>query len=227
MDRKSKSEEILAKYGIKINPNLPRIESEREAQIKSPEEIVKRAVTAFLTAQIAIDIMNENGAAESAVFFKPILERFGLTDELTDDEKPYFDTSVCDDISVEDANQIQWRIEMCVVLFWACGFRKELEFPAGDMSDTRPEIGLIGGCKNFEELMSHVKMRSPSEILDMADLMFRADWACVEARINNDPSLMGNTAEWFSDVVVEQHKGVNWLIGAVDADDWDNVLPHT
>lgn len=227
MDRKSKSEKVLEEYKIKINPNLPRIESEDEAQIKSPEEIVKRAVTAFLTAQIAIDIMNDNGAKASAEFFMPILERFGLTEELTDDEKPYFDLSVCDDISIEDANEIQWRIEMCVVLFWACGFREDLDFPVDDMSDTQNEIQLIGGCKNFDELMSHVKMRSPSEILDMADLLFRADWACVEARLHNDPSLMGNTGELFSDVVVEQHKGVNWLIGAVDAEDWDNVRPHT
>lgn len=227
MDRKAKSEKVLAKYKIKINPNLPRIENEEEARIKSPEEIVKRAVAAFLTAQIAIDIINGNGAAESAEFFTPILERFGLKDELTDDEKPYFDLAKCDDISEDDANQLQWRIEMCVVLFWACGFRKKLEFPPSELSDTGSEVALIGGCGNFEELMKHVKMRSASEILDMADLLFRADWACVEARINNDPSALGKTGQFFSDVIVEQHKGVNWLRCAVDADDWDNVLPHT
>ncbi len=227
MDRKAKSEKILAKYQIKINPNLPQIENEDEARIKSPEEIVKRAVTAFLTAQIAIDAMSGNGAKESVEFFTPILERFGLKDELTPDEKPFFDLAVCDDISEEDANSLQWRIEMCVVLFWACGFRKKLEFPPSELSDTRPEIGLIGGCKSFDELMGHVKMRSASEILDVADLLFRADWACVEARIHNDPSALGKTEQFFSDVIVEQHKGVNWLIGAVDAEDWDNVLPHT
>lgn len=227
MDRKAKSEKTLEKYKIKINPNLSRIENEEEARIKSPEEIVKRAVTAFITAQIAIDVLNGNGAAESAEFFTPILERFGLMDELTPDEKPYFDLSVCDDISEDDANQLQWRIEMCVVLFWACGFRENLEFPPLELSDTSPEIALIGRCKSFDELMTHVKMRSASEILDIADLLFRADWACVEARIHNDPSALGKTGQFFSDVIVEQHKGVNWLIGAVDAEDWDNVLPHT
>lgn len=223
MDRKSKSEETLAKHGVKINPNLPPIESEEEAEFKSPEEIVKRAVTAFLTAQIAIDIMDGNGARESAEFFTPILERFGLKGELTDDEKPYFDLAICDDISADDANQIQWRIEMCAVLFWACGFCESLDYPS-EMTDTAKQIELIGGCKNFEELMKHVTMRSPSEILDMADFLYRADWACVEARIHNDPSPMGDL---FPDVVVEQHKGSNWIIGTIDADDWDNVRPHT
>ena len=67
-------------------------------------------------------------------------------------------------------------------------------------------------------------MRTPAEILDEADLIFRMDWACVEARLKNDPSLMGDL---FQDVVVERHKGLNWIIGAYGADDWDTVAPHT
>lgn len=223
MDRKSRSEKVLKKHKIMINPNLPRIENEDEAKPRSPEEIVKRVVTAFLTAQIAIDIINDEGAEESAKFFTPILERFGLADELTDDEKPYFDLEKCGKIDKHDANQIQWRIEMCVPLFWACGFRKKLEYPS-EMADTTNEIKLIGGCENFGELMKHVKMRKLSEILDAADLIFRMDWACVEARIENNPGIMGDL---FPDVVVEQHKGLNWIIGAYDAEDWDTVRPNT
>ena len=82
---------------------------------------------------------------------------------------------------------------------------------------------MIASCDNFEELMQNVKMRNPSKILDKADLLFRMDWACVNARLNGElPS--GNLNP---DVVVEQHKGINWLIGAFDAEDWDKVKPHT
>ena len=221
--RKERSEKILAKHKVMINPSLPRIESEDESHIKSSEEIVKRAVTAFVTAQIAIDICNDNGALESAEFFAPILERFELTKELTEDEKPYFDTKKCNDISKDAANQIQWRIEMCMPLFWACGFWKELDYPS-EMTDTSELIALIDGCGDFDALMSHVKMRSASEILDLADMLFRMDWACVEAWLKKDPTIMGDLS---SDVVVEQHKGVNWLIGAYDAENWDTVAPHT
>lgn len=221
--RKERSEKVLAKHKVMINPNLPRIENEDEAKIKSPEEIVKRAVTAFITVQIAIDICNDNGALESAEFFIPILERFGLMNELTEDEKIYLDKERCDDIPQDAAYQFQWRLEMCVPLFWACGFWKKLDYPNG-MTDTVKLMILIDGCENFDELMSHVKMRPASEILDSADLLFRMDWACVEARIKNDPSIMGDL---FPDVVVEQHKGVNWLIGAYDAENWDTVAPHT
>lgn len=221
--RKESSEKVLAKHKVMINPNLPRIENEDEAKIKSPEEIVKRAVTAFITVQIAIDICNNNGALESVEFFTPILERFGLMSELTEDEKIYFDKAKCDDIPQDAAYQMQWRLEMCVPLFWACGFWKKLDYP-DEMTDTVKLTILIDSCKNFDELMSHVKMRSASEILDSADLLFRMDWACVEARIKNDTGIMGDL---FPDVVVEQHKGVNWLIGAYGAENWDTVAPHT
>lgn len=221
--RKQRTEQLLKKNGIAVNPNLPEIVSEADAVIRSPEEIVRRAVTAFITAQIAIDICNDNGAAESVEFFTPIMERFGLMGELTDDERIYFDPSECDNISKDEAYQMQWRLEMCVPLFWACGYMKKLEFPDG-MTDTADQIRLIGGCGNFKKLMSEVKMRAASEILDSADAIFRMDWACVEARLKNDASLSGRLN---SDVVMEQHKGFNWLIGAYDAEDWDSVKPHT
>ena len=220
--RKERSEKILAKHKVAINPNLPGYIDD-ESRIKSPEEIVKRAVAAFITCQIAIDICNDNGALESAKFFLPIIERFGLMDELTEDEKPYFDIARCESISKDAAYQLQWRLEMCVVLFWACGFQKKLDYP-DVMTDTVKLTRLIGGCEDFAELMKLVKMRSPDEIFDAADLLLRMDWACVEARVKGDPSLMGDLS---SDVVVEQHKGVNWLIGAYGAEDWDSVAPNT
>lgn len=221
--RKERSEKLLAKHKVTINPNLPRIENEDEAKIKSPEEIVKRAVTAFIVAQIAVDICNENGALESAKFFTPIMERFGLMSELTDDEKIYFDLEKCDSIPRDDAFQMQWRLEMCLPLFWACGFWKKLDYPKV-MTDTTPLTHIIGPCENFEALMKLVKMRSAAEILDAADLLYRMDWACVEARIRNDPSIFGDLNP---DVVLEQHKGINWIIGAYGAKNWDNVAAHT
>lgn len=220
--RKERSEKILAKHKVAINPNLPGYIDD-ESRIKSSEEIVKRAVAAFITCQIAIDICNDNGALESAEFFLPILERFGLADELTEDEKPYFDVKKCESISKDDAFQHQWRLEMSVVLFWACGFLKKLDYP-DVMTDTVKLSRMIGGCEDFADLMKNVKMRSPDEIFDAADLLLRMDWACVEARLRNDPSLQGDLDP---DVVVEQHKGANWLISAYGAEDWDSVAPNT
>ena len=223
MDRKARSEKVLKKHKILINPTLSRIADENEARLKTPEEIVKRGVTAFLTTQIAIDILNNAGMEKSVEFFAPILDRFGLRGELTEDEKPFFDLSQCGSIDQQQANNMQWRLEMVAALFWACGFIKKLPYPSV-MVDTTKQIFLIANSNSFEELMRNVKMRSLKEILDATDLIFRMNWACVEARVKNDPSIMGDL---FTDVVWEQHKGFNWLIGAYDADDWDTVNPHT
>lgn len=223
MDRKTRSEKVLKKHNILINPTLSRIANEEEARLRSSEEIVKRGVTALLTAQIAIDILNGTGAAKSVEFFSPFLDRFSLRGELTEDEKPYFDPKLYDGITEQQANEMQWRLEMCAALFWACGFIKKLPYPS-EMIDATKQIFMINSCENFAELMKNVKMRSLGEILDATDLIFRMNWACVEARVKNNPSIMGDL---FSDVVWEQHKGFNWLIGAYDAEDWDAVNPHT
>ncbi len=225
--RKERSERFLLSQHVQINPNLPEIANEADAEIKSPEEAVKRVVTAFLAAQIAIDICNGETGTESAEFFTNIIWELGLDNELTADEKKYF--ALADEreprISPEAANQFQWRIETCMPLFWACGFLgdDDLPFPS-DITDTTNLIKLLGGCHSFAEVMSHVKMHTPSEILDNADVCLRMHWACVEARLKNDRSICGDL---MSDVVMEQHKGFNWLIGAFDAEDWDNVRTHT
>ena len=172
---------------------------------------------------MAIDICNGNDVEESARICKEILCKYGLADELTEDEKPYLDLAQCGSISIENANEMQWRIEMCMPLFWACGYWKKLDYP-NEMTDASPLFKTLFSCDSFDDIMKKVKMRELSEILDGADLIFRMDWACVEARIKNDPQLMGDL---FPDVVVEQHKGFNWLIGAFDAENWDTVAPHT
>ena len=66
-------------------------------------------------------------------------------------------------------------------------------------------------------------MKDSSEILDNADVIYRMDWACVDARIKG----MSSPADLDAEVVVEQHKGFNWIIGAYASDDWDNISADT
>ncbi|MGR5559350.1 DUF4272 domain-containing protein [Vibrio fortis] len=49
--RKFRSEQILSKYNVPINKNLPYIEDEHEALVRSKEEIAKRAI-ALLTVAV-------------------------------------------------------------------------------------------------------------------------------------------------------------------------------
>lgn len=224
--RKERSEKFLNKQNIKINPHLPVIEDENEAKLKSPEQTVKRAVTALFATQIAMDVLNPQAdVKESAVFFGEMLARLGLSDEPTPEEKMFF--ALVNDNAPKPAEKfasdMAWRIEMVVPLLWACGIISEdLAYP-DKVSEYIEAARMIASCDNFDELMLKVNMRNPSKILDKADLLFRMDWACVDARLKGEiPS--GNLNP---DVVVEQHKGINWLIGAFDAEEWDKVKPHT
>lgn len=60
---------------------------------------------------------------------------------------------------------------MCMPLFWVCGFlgNDDLRFPS-DITDTSDLIKLLGSCHSFAEVMSCVKVHTPSEILDNADV---------------------------------------------------------
>lgn len=224
--RKERSEKFLNKQNIKINPHLPVIEDENEAKLKSPEQTVKRAVTALFATQIAMDVLNPRAdVKESAAFFGEMLARLGLSDEPTPEEKMFF--ALVNDNAPKPAEKfasdMAWRVEMVIPLLWACGIISEdLAYP-DKVSEYIEAARMIASCDNFDELMMKVNMRNPSKILDKADLLFRMDWACVDARLKGEiPS--GNLN---SDVVVEQHKGINWLIGAFDAEEWDKVKPHT
>ena len=224
--RKERSEKFLNKKNIKINPHLPVIEDETEAKIKSPEETVKRAVTALFATQIAMDLLNpQSDVKESAAFFGEMLERLGLSGEPTPEEKMFFAlvNANAPQPTEKFASDMAWRIEMVIPLLWACGIISEdLSYP-DKMSEYIEQARVIAACDNFDELMQKVNMRNPSKILDKADLLFRMEWACVDARLRGEiPS--GNLNP---DVVVEQHKGLNWLIGAFDAENWDKVKPHT
>ena len=66
-------------------------------------------------------------------------------------------------------------------------------------------------------------MRPVDEILDAADLNYRYDWACVNARIDRKSLPCGLNES----VVVERHKALNWLIGADGAEDWDKIVVNT
>lgn len=76
--------------------------------------------------------------------------------------------------------------------------------------------------RTLEELRAGARLRSPAEVLDQADLIYRYAWACTEARIHGQPPPAGLSA----DVVMEWHPALNWLIGYQDAP-WDEVPTDT
>ncbi len=242
-NRKARSEKILGSLGIKLNPYLPVIEDISEIELKSPEEIVKRGLTAFLTAQTAFDI-DKGNTTESRNFFLPLLKKFSLENELTEDEKFIM---FSENISPRLVTDIVWRMERCYTLFWACGLIDgDLDYPE-NTHNLEEIVSIIQNSQCLDDIVKRTQMRSAEEILDKADLIYRMDWACVDKRINgngNNKSLIKslfskkstsggndgsshNRLHLNSDVTVEFHKGLNWVIGAYGAENWDNISADT
>lgn len=216
MTRKERSEAYLNAHGIKINSNLPDMGT--DVRVKPAEEILRRAVAALLATQVAIELAEGEDGTRAALYFGMYLKRFGLEHSLTHDEARIFSC----DIPAKEAAELTWRVEMCIPLFWACGFLTERRYPEAPSSYAEV-VKIIDSCADFAALCERVQMRPEEEILDAADLIYRMDWACVDAMIKHE-TVSGNLSY---DVVMEQHKGFNWMIGAADAENWDQVLPHT
>lgn len=90
------------------------------------------------------------------------------------------------------------------VLLWALGIVEELNYPE-NIVDCDFAIQAVVSAKTFEEFMAKVKLRDIEEILDQADLIYRYDWACVSARLNQEQA----PAQLNSAVVVERHGALN------------------
>lgn len=217
--RKLFSESFLERSGVTVDVSLSMFLDEDSARIKSREEIARRAVAAFLTAQIAIGICSGEDLRKSVAVFGYLLDKHSVRDELTPDERRYFDPEHCAEITREDAFEMQWRVERCMPLFWALGITDgDLDYP-NKITDTDAVAKIICGAKNLSEIIKIVDDLDINEILSTADTCMRMHHACVRSRELGDPKIKGDLD---SDVVSEQYLGFCWLVGACECDYWDN-----
>lgn len=212
LSRKEKSEEILKKEDIKINFNLPHIETDEETTLRTSEEIAKRVTVLAVTNLIAFDSIEPEEAID-------YLKDCDLWDYTTPGEKDFLN-----DPTEYKKSQESWKCECIWVLLWALKKVDSLPFPNElcDLNDIPAENYPVGGDIDPNDFINAPhELRSKSEILDAADLYYRYDWACVDARINNiemttiDPG-----------IVYERHYALNWLITYMDQD-WDDVSCDT
>ncbi len=210
--RKLTSENILKSRGIKINVNLPCIESESEILLRQPEEIAQRITILAITNLVAFD----HFSGEEAIQY---LKRYELWDFVTPDEKDFLANPTDEKKSLET-----WKCEGIWTLMWALNKVESLGFPDTlcNLGNISPENYPIGKDKNPNEFIDSVKNSRPKqEILDVNDLYYRFEWACVDARINGREINEINPS-----VVYERHYALNWLINYM-GQDWDDISCDT
>lgn len=212
LSRKEKTHEILKKEGIKINVNLPYIESEEETTLRTPKEVATRAAILSITNLVAFDSID----SEEAISY---LEECNLWEHTTPDEKNFLQNPT------EDKKfQETWKCECIWVLLWALQLVDNLPFPNElcDLNDIALDKYPIGGDNDPNGFINtNNQLRSKAEILDANDIYYRYHWACVDARLNK---LEMTTID--SGIVYERQYALNWLVNYM-GQEWDDVSCDT
>ena len=185
--------------------------------LRTPEEIATRIIVLITLSRIAHGILD----AQNGIDY---LKRYHLWDAVTSKEK-----ASLDNLTEEVKCDFSWEIEKVYMLMWAIKRVPEINFPSDlcAFDEMAPLIELVNQLEDPSDFihstsdLSLSDTRSTSEILDMNDLYYRFNWACVDARINNK-----EITELNSSVAYMRQFALNWLINYCDQD-WDNVTCDT
>lgn len=202
---------------------LPLNDDDENIGLRSQEDVVRRTIGTLIVSLYSEALLNpeENmSVTEARDFIRKVMKDFSvdkLEDVLTEQEMKYIE----DDHSEESARiNFSWHYENLYVLEWILGLA-EWTYPDGIC-----DVGkMIQNLRKFDSIANMCKktvMRSKEEILDKADLIYRMDWAAVDARIHG----MQGPAGLDHGVVQERHKTLNWMICFANAE-WDDVPTPT
>lgn len=218
LKRKDRTEQILMEKGIPLCKTLPVIVGDEDARIRSTEEIVKRAVALCICALKGECCGTGQPKEETDDLINLVIDQFQAAEFFSPNEKAFIYNDCPDG---RDIVKHSWGYESYMVMLWALGYIDELDYP-DHICDVPAIVKVMKEHGSYESLLSDAKLRSTGEILDEADLIYRLDWACVDARINNR-AVPGNMD---GGVVYERHRSLNWLITYMDQD-WDDVKTDT
>ena len=106
------------------------------------------------------------------------------------------------------------------MLLWALGYIDLLD-RLESACDAAKAVSFLRD-RDTAQFLKDAKLRPIAEILDQADLIYRYNWAVVNARIKNR-ELPGKLD---AGVVQERHYVLNWLIGYM-GQEWDEISTDT
>lgn len=215
LERRRASLDFLKQRQIFVTPWLPLLESEGQAVVRPVQEVARRAGALLVLALYSEYMLGEKmkpQAAREAV--RPVCEAMQAQSAFSPAEQAYFDNPQPSEL---DCIQFVWQYEGLLVMEWAMGLLQELPYPDKVCNVSEVER-LMADCGSLSSLISRAAMRPVSELLDAADLAYRMDWACVDARLHHLQAPGGLD----SGVVMERHKSLNWLIDSAQCG-WDEV----
>jgi len=197
------------------------INDETHTKLREARDVARRALVLS-----AVTLRADGGSREKAV---EVLEQRKLWDYVSPEERAFLEA---DEVDIEQAQKLLWRLEALWVLVWALGEIDELDWPS-QMCDVQALVTLLMIFEDNDDFIANAKLRDTSEILDATHLTMLTHWAIRDAWIQHRPIPMD--LDWSSDaemvsvqqcptvgVIAERHHALNWLTCFQDAD-WDDV----
>jgi hypothetical protein len=208
-DRKARSISRLRKEGVPAIDHLPVIEDSKSAKTRTAEEIANRAIAVCLTAAKGEGIEQET--------IDSLVKKFGAEKFFSPKEAAFIKNP---NPTQQDRIQFSWRYECYWVLLWSLGYIDSLDRPE-EACDVAKAVVFLRN-RDAAQFIKDAKLRPITAILDEADLIYRYDWAVVDARVHNKDA----PAKLEKGVVKERHYALNWLIGYMNQE-WDDISTDT
>lgn len=222
IERRNKNMEYLFDKKIYVC-ELPLNDDDEKIKLRSHEDVVKRTIGTLLVSLYSESLLNQEekmSVFDARNFINKVMKCFSvekLDDVLTEDELSYVND---DDSDISDRINFSWHYENLYVLEWILCL-EDWNYP-DRICDVRKIVRNIQSFSSVAEFCEKTIVRSKKEILEKADLIYRMDWAAVDARIHGSKGPAGLD----HGIVQERHKTLNWMICFDDAD-WDDVPTPT
>lgn len=210
--RKEASELQLHKRGIRINLQLPVIESDEEVRLRSADELIDRMMALWLVASAA-----QSGQIEP---YRSLVEIHHLQPILSASEAAFLFAS---DNDASALHRFQSCAEALYFLAWCAGLVDELQVSVKPSNLKKIAHYFPTAFHDGSSLRAALRMRSKSKVLDWCDLLYRMHWAVRHAQLTQKLSPPNVNA----DQVREWHRAVNWMCCYEEMDDWDQVSIET
>lgn len=214
---------ILKKQGISYSEELLKELEFKNVQLKSAEEIRKRAMASMLAIQLACSIREEN-YSDTLLFVLQTMKEWNLyADDFLPKEKLLILNQYTQDdneivLTKQDIVDVAWTYESYWSLIWALDLITDKELVNASKICNTERAAAISG---FLNQTSSLRLRSIDKILEKVYLFYCYQWAFAEKEKNPDIS----TGNLNFEVVVERRRGLEWLIR--EETDWNDLILGT
>jgi hypothetical protein len=207
LQRRQRSETILAKEGVPIIAGLPA--TVRDALVRTREEVAFRAMCLIAVAM--------KGERLDTPLVLRLIREYGLARHLSPRERDFIRDPAP---AKRDALRFCWRYEAAWTLLWALGYVETLARP--DAVCDVPRLVATMRDRTPAQFVDGARLRAVAQILDQADLTHRYNRAVIDALVAQRPPPAG----LHPGVCHERHHALNWLTVA-PGQPWDEVNTAT